>query len=96
MGLIQREIEARGIPTVCITIVRKFTEEVRAPRAMFLKWPLGHPVGEPFKKEEQTFIVKKALSLLETIETPGTIVDPPYRWKRYEYMKEEAGKEEAG
>jgi len=88
VGLIQREIEARGIATVCITIVRKFTEEVRAPRAMFLKWPLGHPVGEPFKAREQTFIVKKALMLLEEINTPGTIVDPPYRWKRYGYMEE--------
>ncbi len=78
-----------------ISILRKFTEETRVPRAMFLKWPLGHPVGEPFKKEEQTFIVKKALSLLETIKTPGTIIDPPYRWKRYEYMsEEEKGKRE--
>ncbi len=86
MGLIQREIEARGIPTASITIVRKFTEDVKAPRAMFLKWPLGHPVGEPFKAKEQTFIVKKALRLLEDVKKPGTILDPPYRWKRYGYM----------
>ncbi len=88
MGLIQREIEAQGIPTASITIVRKFTEDVRAPRAMFLKWPLGHPVGEPFKGAEQVFIVKKALNLLTEANVPGTIIDPPYRWKRYGYMDE--------
>jgi len=87
VGLIQREIEAHGIPTASITIVRKFTEDVMAPRAMFLKWPLGHPVGEPFKKAEQTFIVKKALNLLLEVKEPGTIVDPHFPWKRYGYME---------
>ncbi|MFQ5354619.1 MAG: hypothetical protein ACE5DR_06695 [Thermodesulfobacteriota bacterium] len=86
MGLIQREIEARGIPTASISILRKFTEDTKAPRAMFLKWPLGHPVGEPFKEAEQTFIVKRALKLLEDVDAPGAIIDPPYRWKRYDYM----------
>lgn len=54
---------------------------------MFLKWPLGHPVGEPFKEAEQTFIVKKALKLLEEVTVPGTITDLPYTWKDYEYIK---------
>ncbi|MBI5492175.1 MAG: hypothetical protein HY893_04495 [Deltaproteobacteria bacterium] len=89
MGLIQREIEKEGIPTIGISIVRKFTEEVKAPRAVFLKWPMGHPLGEPGKKEQQMAVLRSAFKALETIKEPGTIVDLPYRWKRYEDLKKE-------
>jgi len=37
VGLVQREIEKKGIPTISISIVRKFTEEIRPSRAVFLK-----------------------------------------------------------
>lgn len=87
MGLIQREIERRGIPTVCISIVRRFTEEVKAPRAVFLKWPMGHPLGEPFRNDQQTVVLKNALLSFEVIKEPGTIIDLPYRWRRYEDLK---------
>lgn len=84
MGLIQREIERRGVPTVAVSIVRKYTVEVRAPRAVFLRWPMGHPLGEPFRIDQQMVVLKRALKALETIEEPGTIIDLPYRWRRYE------------
>ncbi len=89
MGLIQREIEKEGIPTIGISIVRKFTEEVKAPRAVFLKWPMGHPLGEPGKKEQQMAVLRSAFKALETIKEPGAIIDLPYRWKRYEDLKRE-------
>ena len=84
MGLIQREIEKIGIPTISVSIVRRFTEEVRAPRAVFLKWPMGHPLGEPGRTDVQMAVLKGAFNALETIKEPGTIIDLPYRWKRYE------------
>ncbi len=83
MGLIQREIEAQGISTIAISIVRRFTEEVRPPRAVFLKWPLGHPLGEAGNRAQQTAVLKSAFKALEEIQTPGAIVDLPYRWKRH-------------
>ncbi len=83
MGLIQREIESTGVPTVAISIVRKYTADVKSPRAVFLRWPMGHPLGEPFRKDQQMVILKSALKALETIEKPGTIIDLPYRWRRY-------------
>lgn len=86
MGLIQRVLEEEGIATVGISVERKFTEEVRPPRTMFLRWPYGHAVGEPGNVEQQRFIVKKALELLETMQTPGEIVAPPYRWRRVDYL----------
>ncbi len=57
-------------------------------RAVFLKWPMGHPLGEPFHVEQQRLVIRKALELLENIKEPGSIIDLPYRWKRPEDLKE--------
>ena len=84
MGLIQREIEKAGIPTISVSIVRKFTEDVKAPRAVFVKWPMGHPLGEPFVIDTQTAVLSAAFRALKEIKEPGTIIDLPFRWKRRE------------
>jgi len=73
---------------VAVSIVRRFTEETRSPRAVFLKWPMGHPLGEPGRTEQQTRVLRDALDALSTIKTPGTIIDLPYRWKRYDYLSD--------
>jgi len=67
-----------------VSIVRKFTEEVGVPRAVFVKWPMGHPLGEPGRVAQQMAVLKAAFGALETIRTPGTIIDLPFRWRRYE------------
>ncbi|MBI5641866.1 MAG: hypothetical protein HY954_00160 [Deltaproteobacteria bacterium] len=87
MGLIQREIEKMGIPTVGVTIVRKFTEEIRPPRSVFVKWPLGHPLGEPGNVEVQMAVINSAFKALYEIKEPGAIIDLPFRWKRHEDLK---------
>ncbi|MBI1911351.1 MAG: hypothetical protein HYS21_05065 [Deltaproteobacteria bacterium] len=89
MGLIQREIERHGISTIGVSIVRKFTEEVKPPRSVFVKWPLGHPLGEPFKVDQQKKVIESAFKALQKIDTPGTIIDLPFRWKRYEDLEKE-------
>jgi hypothetical protein len=85
VGLIQREIEQKGIPTIGISIVRSYYEKVRPPRTVFLRWPFGHPCGEPFKAQQQRVIVAEALRALVAITEPGTIIDLPYRWRREKY-----------
>lgn len=85
MGLIQREIEKAGIPTISISILRKLTEEVRPPRAIFLKWPFGHPLGEPGNVAQQMTVLRDAFKAIKEIKEPGTIIDLPYRWKREKY-----------
>ncbi|HBO83966.1 MAG: hypothetical protein A2073_06750 [Deltaproteobacteria bacterium GWC2_42_11] len=64
--------------------MRKFTEEVKPSRAVFVKWPLGHPFGEPFKVRQHNAVIRKAFEALKTIKKPGTIIDLPFRWRRDE------------
>ena len=85
MGLVQRAIERAGIPTVGISIVRSYSEQVRPPRTVFLKWPYGHPLGEPFKIAQQRAVLREAFKALAEIREPGTIVDLPFMWRRHTY-----------
>jgi D-proline reductase (dithiol) PrdB len=85
VGLIQREIEKIGIATVGISIVREYTEKVKPPRTVFLRWPFGHPLGEPGNVPQQRAVVLEALRALYQIDQPGTIVDLPFRWRREKY-----------
>lgn len=80
MGLIQRAIEERGVPTVSVTVARDVTEAVKVPRAVFVPWPMGHHFGVPFHRNLQRRIVLSALGLLETADEPGTILDLPIKW----------------
>ena len=82
MGLIQREIESQGIPTVSVSIQRELTAKVKPPRVVYLRWPYGHPLGEPFHVGQQRWVLLEALRALEEITVPGTIRDLGYRWGR--------------
>ena len=87
MGLIQRVIEAVGIPTIGISIVREYTEKVRPPRSVFLHWPFGHPLGEPGNAAQQRAVLIEAFKALYAIRTPGEIIDLPFRWRRENYAE---------
>ncbi len=91
MGLIARSIEAAGIPTVVISITRDLTEAVGAPRAVFVKWPLGHPLGEADNAAQQRTLIFDALRLLVNATEPGIIHDPGYRWRREDYSEPDWG-----
>ena len=85
MGLVQRAVEAAGLPTVGITLQKEVTVSVRPPRALYLRYPFGHPMGEAFAAAQQRTILRDALRVLETASAPGQIVEPGYRWKRHRF-----------
>jgi D-proline reductase (dithiol) PrdB len=85
VGLVQRAIEAAGVPTVGITLQKEVTRRVRPPRALYLRYPFGHPMGEAFATAQQRSILVDALTALETLTEPGQIVEPGYRWKRHRF-----------
>ncbi len=78
-------VEEHGIATIGVSIVRKFSEEVRPPRTVFVKWPYGHPLGEPGHVNQHRAVLENAFDLLETASEPGIIRDLPYKWKRETY-----------
>ena len=85
MGLLAREIEAYGVTTVALALVRELAVLVKAPRMLYLHWPFGHALGEPDKPLQQRTILHDAFSMVRVAPRPGLIVDLPYLWKRHSY-----------
>lgn len=79
-ALIQRDIEAAGIPTVGVSVCPDITYQMQVPRAAALRFPMGSPFGASMDTSMQTRILKDALSLIETVKTPGEIISLPYNW----------------
>jgi len=91
VGLIQRIIESGGISTISISVNRPYTEKVKPPRSIFLRWPFGHPLGEPGRADQQVAVLNKAFEALCTIETPGKIIDVGWPWRRKTYPQRQYG-----
>jgi len=70
VGLIQRAIEYAGITTVSLSLLREITEKIRPPRALFVPFPLGYPLGRPHDAELQMRIMRAAFALLERNDVP--------------------------
>ncbi|MFI5395771.1 MAG: hypothetical protein ACHQ9S_09585 [Candidatus Binatia bacterium] len=65
MCLVAAEIERQGIATVVIQLLREVAERVRPPRAVFVPFRHGHPLGEPNDPALQHAVIAAALRLLE-------------------------------
>ena len=80
MGLIAREIEGRGIPTISMSSAYSITAAVNPPRAVYLDFPLGRTAGKPHDVALQRRVLRDTLDALVAIDTPGTIRRLPYPW----------------
>jgi len=58
-------LEAEGIPTVQISLVREHTEALAPPRALWVPFMLGRPFGVPGDAAFQRRVLLAALQLLE-------------------------------
>ncbi len=74
VGLIQSVIEKTGIPTASVTLLREITERVGPPRALFVDFPLGYPLGLPNDDALQTRILVALLELLAQSVPPALIL----------------------
>lgn len=81
MGLIAREIEARGIPTLSMSSALSITRAVNPPRAAYLDFPLGHTAGKPHQGALNRAILRAALSAFETLTRPGQVLMLDYEWQ---------------
>ncbi|MGE0887225.1 MAG: hypothetical protein AB7P14_27190 [Blastocatellales bacterium] len=68
--LVQAAIEREGIATVSISLLREVTSQIKPPRALFVPFPMGHPLGEPNNPRLQHQVIAQALKLLERNDVP--------------------------
>ena len=81
MGLIAREIEAAGVPTLGMTSAWDITQAVAPPRTAYVHHPLGHQTGAPGDAAGQRVLVRAALEAGIAMQRPGKIVELPFRWR---------------
>ena len=70
-GLVARVIEASGIPTMTLAVLKDVVESVRPPRVALYAGVLGSVAGKPNFPEHQRRILDEALRLIEPIDQPG-------------------------
>ena len=74
VGLVAGVLEAAGIATVCVALVRRVAERVRPPRALAVPFPFGRPLGAPHDPTGQRAVVARALALLAA-PGPGPVLE---------------------
>ena len=74
--MLARVLEAHGIATTSISLVREHTEAIQPPRALFVPFPFGHALGRPGDAALQHRVLGAALDLLAAPAGP-VLVDFP-------------------
>jgi hypothetical protein len=80
VGLIARALEEQEITTVCVVMNRDITENVKPPRALFVRFPYGAPLGPANDAVTQMGVIREALALLTGATQPATIVVSDIEW----------------
>ncbi len=70
MSVLARVIEEGGLPTITIALLREHAAKVRPPRALFVPFPYGYPLGKPDDADFQHLVIGAALGLLDHGEGP--------------------------
>lgn len=70
MSALGHYLEAEGIPTTQISLVREHTVALSPPRALWVPFMLGRPFGVPGNAEFQRKVILAALQLLERPSGP--------------------------
>ena len=80
MGLVQRVLEASGIPTVALSMIPDLTRAVGVPRLAGISYPMGRPLGRPGDADGQRTVLRSLLEILTTAPGPDTYVELPMVW----------------
>ena len=80
MGLVQRVLEASGIPTVALSMIPDLTRAVGVPRLAGISYPMGRPLGRPHDADGQRAVLRAMLELLASASGPDTYADLPFKW----------------
>ena len=70
MGALGHYLEQEGVATTQISLIRIHTERIAPPRALWVPFELGRPLGPPGNPAFQTRVLRAALGLLERADGP--------------------------
>ena len=70
MGAVGHYLEQEGIATTQISLIREHTEVIRPPRALWVPFMLGRPLGAPDEPEFQRRVLLAALRLFDAASGP--------------------------
>ena len=77
MSALGHYLEEAGIASVAIALIRPQAERTRPPRALWVPFELGRPIGPPGDAAFQRRVILAALGLLNAPKTDSLIVDFP-------------------
>jgi hypothetical protein len=67
-------LEEAGIATVAIALIRPQAENTRPPRALWVPFELGRPIGPPSDPAFQTRVIRAALRMLVASREAGPVM----------------------
>ena len=70
MGGLAHYIEDEGVATTQISLIREHSESIKPPRALWVSFELGRPLGVPDDPAFQKRVLLAALRLLDTDSGP--------------------------
>jgi hypothetical protein len=70
VGAVGHYLEREGIPTTQISLVHEHTEVIRPPRALWVPFMLGRPLGVPDNKDFQRRVLLATLRLFDAPSGP--------------------------
>ena len=80
MGLVARKIEQAGIPTVTLNMIWEFQRALSMPRVAAIAHPFGRPYGDVDDVDTQTAVLRSALDVFTSAESPGQVKHLNFEW----------------
>lgn len=71
MSVLANYFESQGFSTVLVGFVREHIEAVKPPRALWLNFPMGRPMGKPNDPDFQMKVIRNAFLLLDKNSGPA-------------------------
>ena len=70
MGGLAHHLEEEGLPTTQISLIREHAERIKPPRALWVPFELGRPLGVPGDAKFQARVLLAVLNLLDAPSGP--------------------------
>ena len=79
-GLVAREVEKAGIPTVVLNSIWSVQRAVGMPRVAAIEFPMARALGDVGEADLHRQILMDALALFASAPEPGWVEHLPYKW----------------